>query len=263
MEAVLRGAGLQAMALTGLGRHEEALAKFDATTDAIRELGHKPLYLLNYSSMVHRELNDLSVARQESEEVLERAPRDGFGMLWRFAYSDLLQTSLLEGDVGRAQVDWPGLWEDAEQASAWTRWLIYGRLAAARAEIALHAEPAEVAAEWAQKAIELSVSTRRRKYEAVARTTLGEAFAQLGRREEALAEHESAVRIADGLIGPPGRFKARAALARSAYALGDDERAETATTEGRKLVDDFTAALAPERADSVRDSRPVRELFAA
>jgi class 3 adenylate cyclase/tetratricopeptide (TPR) repeat protein len=263
MEAMLRGTGLQAMALTGLGRHEEALAKFNANTDAVRELGRKPLYLLNYSSMVHRELNDLSVAKQESEEVLEGAPRDGFSMVWRFAQSDLLQAQLLEGDVGRAQADWPGLWEDAEQASAWTRWLIYGRLAAARAEIALHAETPEDAAEWAQTAIELAVSTRRRKYEAIARTTLGDAFARLGRREEALAEHELAVRIADRLIGQPARFKARAALARSAYALGDDERAALATTEGRKLVDDFTATLAPERADLVRASRPVRELFAS
>ena len=104
MEAILRGAGLQAMALTGLGRHEEALAKFDARYGCRTRAGRKPLYLLNYSSMVHRELNDLSVAKQESEEVLERAPRDGFGMLWRFAQSDLLRRSLLEGDIGRAQV---------------------------------------------------------------------------------------------------------------------------------------------------------------
>jgi class 3 adenylate cyclase/tetratricopeptide (TPR) repeat protein len=262
MEAILRGAGLQAMAMTGLGRHEEALAKFDATTDAVRELGRRPLYLLNYASMIHRELHDVSVARRESEEVVERTVADSFGMPRRFAQSDLLLTSLLEGDVGRAQSDWPGLWEDAQQATAWTRWLIYGRLAAARAEIALHAEPPEAAVEWSHRAIEIAVSTRRRKYEALARTTLGEALARRGHRDEALAELETAVRIADELVGPPARYRARAALARAAYALGDDDRAAKATAEGRDLVNAFVTTLASERVDLVRESPLVRELFA-
>ena len=263
MEAMLRGGGLQAMALTGLGKHEEALAKVGTVIDAAKELGRKPRYLLNYASMIHRELNDLSVARRQSEEVLEIARADSFGMPRRFAQSDLLQTALLEGDIGRAQVEWPRFWEDAEEATAWTKWLIRGRLAAARAEIALHAETPEAAIEWAQKAIETAVSTRRRKYEALARTTLGVALARLGRRNEAIAELEAAVRIADGLIGPPARFRARAALARVAYALGDDDRAATATSEARELVDGFVATLAPERADLVRASPVVRELFAS
>jgi tetratricopeptide (TPR) repeat protein len=242
---------------------EPALAKFDATVDAVRELGRTPLYILNYASMIHRELHDLSVARQQSEEVLEIALADAFGMPRRFARSDLLQTSLLEGDIGRAQAEWPALWEDAQQAPAWTRWLIYGRLAAARAEIAFHAETPDAAVEWAQKAIEIAVSTRRRKYEAIARSTLGGALALLGRRDAALLELEAAVSITDDLIGQPARFNARAALARAAYALGDDERAATANAEARALVDEFAATLAPERAELVRASPIVRELFAS
>jgi class 3 adenylate cyclase/tetratricopeptide (TPR) repeat protein len=263
MEAMLRGGGLQAMALTGLGRHEEALAKVSAIIAVAKELGRRPRYLLNYASMIHRELNDLSVARQQSAEVLEIALADSFGMPRRFAQSDLLQTSLLEGDIGRAQAEWPRLWEDAEHAPAWTRWLIRGRLAAARAEIALHTETPEAAIEWSQLAIETAVSTRRRKYEALARSTLGDVLARLGRRDEALAELEAAVRIADGLIGPPARFRARASLARAAYALGDDERAATATAEARELVDGFVATLAPERGELMRSSTVVSELFAS
>jgi class 3 adenylate cyclase/tetratricopeptide (TPR) repeat protein len=261
MEAVLRGGGLRAMALTGLGRHEEALAAVNATIEVEKELGGDGVYLRNYKSMILRELNDLSLARQTSELALESALTMAFGMPRRFAQSDLLQTALLEGDIGRAQTEWPRLWEDAEKAPAWTRWLIRGRLAAARAEIALHAETAEDAIEWSQTTIEITVSTRRRKYEALARTLLGDALAKLGRRDEAIGELEAAVRIADGLIGPPARFNARAALARVAYALGDDDRAATANAEARELVDGFVATLAAERADLVRSSPIVRELF--
>jgi len=263
MEAVLRGGGLQAMALTGLGRHEQALAAVTATIEVEKELGGDGAYLRNYTSMILRELNDLPLAREMSELALERALTRSFGMPRRFARSDLLQTSLLEGDVGRAQADWPELWEDAAEAPAWTRWLIRGRLAAARAEIALRTETPAVAVEWSQKAIELAVSTRRRKYEAIARSTLGSALALFGKRDEALTELETAVRIADALVGQPARFNARAALARVAYSLGDDDKAEEATAEARVLLDDFVATLAPERAELVRSSPVGRELFAS
>jgi class 3 adenylate cyclase/tetratricopeptide (TPR) repeat protein len=263
MEALLRGGGLRAMALTGLGRHEEALAALNAIIAVEKELGGDGAYLRNYTSMIHRELNDLPLARHTSELALERSLTRSFGMPRRFAQSDLLLTSLLEGEVGRAQAEWLALWEDAAEAPAWTRWLIRGRLAAARAEIALHAETPEAAVEWAQRAIGIAVSTRRRKYEAVARTTLGVALGRLGRRDESIAEHEAAVRLADELIGPPARFTARAALARTAHELGDDERAGAATTEARGLVEDFVMTLAPERVDLVRASPVVSELFAS
>jgi hypothetical protein len=71
------------------------------------------------------------------------------------------------------------------------------------------------------------------------------------------------VRIADELIGQPARYRARAALARAAYALGDDDRAATATAEARELVEGFVATLGPERAELVRGSQVVRELFAS
>ena len=262
IEAVLRGGGLGAVALSGLGRHEEALAAIDVTTQAEKKLGGDGAYLRNYTSMILRELNDLAGAREASELALERALMSSFGMPRRFAQSDLLFSALLEGDVGRAQVEWPSLWKDAQLAPAWTRWLIRGRLAAARAEIELRGESQESAAEWAQTAIAVAVSTRRRKYEAIARSTLGEALARLGRSDEALGELEAAVRIADGLVGQPARYNARAALTRAAYALGEDERATTANAEARALVDEFVATLAPERAELVRASPVVQELFA-
>ena len=186
-----------------------------------------------------------------------------FSMPRSFARSDLIFTDLLAADVGAAQAAWPQMWADAEHATAWTRWLIYGRLAVARAEIALHAETPEVAAEWAQRSLEITIRTRRRKYQARGRSILGEALARLGRREEAIAELRTAVATADELIGPPARVHARGALGRVAYSLGEDDAAATAYAEAAKLVDDFTATLDPARAATFAGAPAVAEILAA
>jgi tetratricopeptide (TPR) repeat protein len=261
-ESLLRGGGLEALALAGLGRHEEAIAIWEELFVIARELGQNPRGLLNYSALAYRELLDLDEARRRSEEALELSVGETFGMPKQFAGSDLLFTALLAGDVGRAQAMWPTLWAEAEHATAWTTWLIAGRLACARAEIALHAEPPESCVEWASRAIDIARRTRRRKYEARASTILGQALASLGRREEALDSLRAAVVIADELVGQPARWQARAALGEAAYALGADDVAETAYREAGELVASFASTLAPERAQQLLAAAPIAELLA-
>jgi tetratricopeptide (TPR) repeat protein len=180
----------------------------------------------------------------------------------QFAGSDLLFTLLLIGDVGAAQTLWPARWEGVNDATAWTTWLIAGRLAAARAEIALQAETPESALEWAQRSLDIARRTDRRKYESRSLTMLGQALAQLARRDEALAALGSAVTIADELIGPPARWQARAALGAAAYDLGDDETAATAFSEAADLVGGFVERLAPEHAAAVLRAEPVSHCLA-
>jgi class 3 adenylate cyclase/tetratricopeptide (TPR) repeat protein len=260
-EALMRGGGTEALALAGLGRHEEAIRIWDELFKVADELGRNKRGLLNYSSLAFREVLDLDEARRRSEEALELSEGESFGMPKRFAASDLLLTDLLAGDIGRAQATWPKLWEDAQGATAWTKWLIYGRLAAVRAEIALHTESPESALEWAHKGIEIAVQTRRRKYEARSRTSLGEALAALGRRNEALAELRAAVAIADGLVGAPARWQARAALGRASYSLGADDVAERAYGEAGELIRAFAATLAPARAEHLLAAPAIQEIL--
>ena len=246
-ESLLRGGGLEALALAGLGRHEEAIAIWDEFVEVGRELGAKTNVVLNYSALAYRELYDLDEARRRSEEALELSAGLTFGMPTQFARSDLLFTQLLAGDIGGAQAVWPSLWEGAAHATGWTTWLIAGRLATARAEIALHAETPETAVEWAQRAIELAQRTKRRKYEARSLTIFGEALGQLGRRDEALAALRAAVAVTDELIGQPGRWRAREALGRVSHLLGEDDVAAAAYAEAGDLIESFADALAPTR----------------
>jgi class 3 adenylate cyclase/tetratricopeptide (TPR) repeat protein len=258
-ESLLRGGGLEALALAGLGRHEEAIAIWDELFGIARELGQNRRVLLNYSALAYRELYDLDEARARTDEALELSAAETFGMPRQFAGSDLLFTQLLAGDVGGAQAAWPSLWEAAEQATGWTTWLIAGRLVTARAEIALHAESPESAVDWAGQAIEIARRTRRRKYEARSLTLLGQALSLLGRREEALESLRSAVVIADELVGPPARWRARAALGQVAYAVGDDETAGVAYDEARELIETFAGTLAPERSATLLSAAAVEE----
>jgi tetratricopeptide (TPR) repeat protein len=260
---VLRGEGLEALAPAGLGRHEEAIVIWDELFEVQKELGGPRRVVLNYSSLAYREVYDLGEARKHSEEALELSPATGFGMPKQFAGADLVLTDLLAGDVGSAQSSWPARWEAAEHATGWTRWLIAGRLLAARAEIALEAETPESAAEWAQRAIAIARRTRRSKYEARSLSTLGQALARLKREDDALAALRSAVEIADRIVSPYARWNARAALGRTAYALGRDDDAHGAYREAREIVDAFGAGLAPERAVTLATSPVVQEIRSA
>ena len=261
--SLLRGGGIDAMASVGLGHHEEALEKLDAIMAIARELGESGAYLPNYRSVIFREVFDLASARAASQAALEASRDLTFGMPRRFALSDLLQSDLLAGDVGRAQADWPALWEDASEATGWTRWLIFGRLAVARAEIALRAESPEIAVEWAAKAVEITVRTRRRKYEALARAHLGRALVAFGRADDGLRELRSAVAIADESSNPAGRWGPRVALAEALRATGDDVGSAAVTIEAREIVTGFAETLAPSRAELLLGALPVRDLLDA
>jgi class 3 adenylate cyclase/tetratricopeptide (TPR) repeat protein len=262
-EGLLRGGGFEALALAGLGRHEEAIAIWEEMLKIAAELGHNPAGVLNYSALAYREVYDLDEALRRTEQVIELTADMKFGMPKQFAGSDLIQTQLLLGDVGAAESEWSKRWDDAQHATAWTTWLIAGRLATARAEILLARGLAEEAAEWSERALAFARRTRRRKYEAQALRVLGEALAELGRGEEALAALRRSVPIADDLIGPPARWTARAALGRVASALGKDEVANAAYTEAKELVEGFGATLSPQRAATLASSPLVQEIRSA
>jgi hypothetical protein len=71
------------------------------------------------------------------------------------------------------------------------------------------------------------------------------------------------VEIADGIVSPYARWNTRAALGRSAYALGRDDDAAAAYGEAREIVDSFAAALAMHRAETLAASPVVQEIRSA
>jgi tetratricopeptide (TPR) repeat protein len=249
VEARLRGRGLGGLALATLGRYEEALQSFDWAIAMGRELGRPVRVLLNYSTMALRDIQDFAEAKRRSEESLDGAPRAvSFHMPYMNAEVDLLHTDLLSGDVGAAEVRWRRNWDDVIATPAWERWFLGSKMAAFRAEIAVESGRAEEAAEWAVRAIEMTRTARRPKYEAVARVTLGRALSAMGRREDAIRELEAAVATGDRLGDPAFRWRARTQLARVLAAAGDEAKANDRHIEAARIIRDIESGLAPERA---------------
>ncbi|MDQ6720983.1 MAG: AAA family ATPase [Candidatus Dormibacteraeota bacterium] len=248
-EALLRGGGMEGLLFTAMGRYEEALASFDKVIALGRELGRPVRVLLNYSTMAFRELYELDEARRRSEEALSQQGRSAsFHMPWMNAAVDLIQTDLMAGEIGSAELRWRELWNEVVATPAWERWLLGGKMAALRAGIALETEPPEVAAEWASKAIAMARQVRRAKYENVARATLGKALMAMGRRQDALRQLQEAVKGADTLGNPAARWQVRADQAAILGAVGDDKGEDKALREAARIIRDMEASLAPERA---------------
>jgi class 3 adenylate cyclase/tetratricopeptide (TPR) repeat protein len=262
-EALLRGGALEGASLAAMGRYEEALSVFDERIALGRELGRPVRVLLNYSTSALMDLYDLDEARRRSEEALEQVGWSSFNMPWQNALVDLVFNDLLAGDIAGAETRWPKVWDDVRAGKAWQRWFLVGKMAAARAELALHTEGAEAAADWAQRAIELAVPVGRLKYETVARAILAEALLAMGRMQEAVAEFQTAVRDADRLGSPPARWKSRAALARALYALGRDDEAGRTFGEAADVIQEVAKGLSRERAERFLNAAPILEVLEA
>ena len=252
------------LALTALGRHEEALEVFDAAIAQQREADATigTAYALNCSTAALRDLLDIPEARRRNGEANELFRRVGFDSGVMQGEIDLLYTDLLEDALANAERAWPGLWERARDATGWERWLAPGRLAVARAEIALRAERPEAAIEGALEAIEVARRIGRVKYDVSARTALGTALLELGRSKDAVVELRTAVEGADRLGHPPTRWQAHAALGRALDGVGEDEGAAAAVLEAADTIRGFAETLTPERARPLLASSPVQEILA-
>ena len=254
------------MALTGMGRHEEAVAEFERLAALGSEWEATPRMtsrLINMWAGTERELGDVVRARELNERGLRLGEQAKFPGATVSARIDLLLLDLAAGEVGRSEARLPELRETTEGTKGWHQWLWQIRLAQAQADVLLSRGRAEEAAAAARDALERAGAIPRRKYMASALATLAEAALLAGRPDEALPHAEEASRIAAGLGHPPTRWRAESVLARARYAAGDDGGAEAAASSARELVVGFAERLSPERSERFLAAQGVAEILAA
>jgi tetratricopeptide (TPR) repeat protein len=257
----LRGAGMQAIILAGLGRYEESIAAAQDAIELATLMGRPMNVVMNYSTLPLREIFALDEALGRSEAVAERLGPSDFNMPWMNARADAFTARVIGGDVSRARRDWDSLWEDAITSKAWERWLVSGRLAAARADLELSSGRLEDALTWGTRAIKMAVSSSRRKYEAIARTTVGRTLIAQRLYEEASTEIRCAVALADALGSPLLRWQSRAALAQALAHTGGDS--DTVFEEAARIIHGVAADLSLPRARVYMGSPQVAEVLEA
>jgi class 3 adenylate cyclase len=262
---VVNGSADLGLALTGLGRHEEALAAFERGVAHGKELELQPRFTSRLTNMwagALRELYDLDAARRLNEEAVASGESVSFPGAIVSGKIDLLLIDLLQGDVGAAEASVPALAEAVKGTRGWHQWLWAGRLAHARAEIELAAGRHDEAVERAREALSTAERYSRAKYVAASRRTLAAALLAAGTPEAAAGEAGRALAAAERLKHPPSIWQASAILARAQAAAGDDDGAERAAARARETIDRFAADLSDERRERFLRAPQLEEILA-
>ncbi|HSZ38316.1 MAG TPA: hypothetical protein VK773_14580 [Acidimicrobiales bacterium] len=257
----LRGAGMQAVILAGMGRYGEALAAADHAIALGRDMGRPVSVAVNYSTLPLREIFALEDALVRSEEVAENLGPSTFNMPWMNARADVFVARVMRGDLSDADRGWSELWEDAVTSRAWERWLVSGRLAAARAELDLALGRVDDAQTWAQRAIDMAVTSSRSKYEAIGRTMLGRTLLAAGLADDAAMELRHAQAVAETNGAPFIRWQAQAALGEALAASGVDPSG--AFHEATSIIGTIAEVLPPPRAAVFLDDPHVSQVLDA
>jgi class 3 adenylate cyclase/tetratricopeptide (TPR) repeat protein len=262
---VVNGGAQLALSLSGLGRHEEALALFERVVAQGRELEAQPRFTsraINMWAGALHELFEVEDARAKNEEAIALGERAAFPGSQVSGKIDLLYSDVALGEVGRAEASLPALQTAAEATKGWHQWLWITRIARAKAEVALEAGRHEEALELAVKAIAVAERYHRLKYTATSRLVFGRALRELGRAPEGVDAHRQALDEAERLKHPPTLWCAAAALAESLYAAGDDAGAEDASSRGRAEIAAFAVGLSDARKERFLAAPQLAQLFA-
>ena len=265
-DSLLRTGSVHALTLTGMGRHEEALPKFEEVIARGREFELVPRMTaraLNMSSALYRDLFQLDEATRRNEEAAKLGAAAGFANAVLQSGIDRLFTDLARGEVGSAEARWPELWERTQQTKGWHQWLTAGRLAEGKAEIALAKGNYAEAARLAEDAIDRARKVRRAKYELAARVVLGQALMALGQPERGIDELHTALDGIRRLGHPPTLWRAWSTLGTALAQIGQDDEAAAAVAAAANTLRTFAATLAPERSGPLLAAEPSREILSA
>jgi tetratricopeptide (TPR) repeat protein len=230
------------LALVAVGRYAEAVQVFEDAKQLSREFelaGAGARAIIMRGGGLHLHLFDFVTAQKLAEEardkILSGDSVRGFGPIVS-AGIDLLFNFARRGEVALAQELLKETAGAVQGASGAHGWLWQSRFEQAQAELALACGRWEEALCHAHLVIEQSRATCRVKYEIAGLQARAAALISLGRKHDAIADLQTAVRLARGM-GDPAIFL------RAAAALLQLDGSDALADEARQAVQRITAAL--------------------
>jgi hypothetical protein len=208
-----------------------------------------------------REAFSLEEAIPLIQEAAELADQADFPMAKVQGRIDMIFADIAAGNLGRASDVLPNLQDDASQLKGFHQWLTAGRLAQARAEIALQMNTAAAAVEAARDALREAQVRRRLKYEVAAGSVLGLALIRARQPSHGVVELERAIEGAERLGSPIMTWRAAGALAEGLSAMGDDDRADAAFRAAAHAIDACAAALPEKHRPAFLAAPPVQRVL--
>jgi tetratricopeptide (TPR) repeat protein len=264
LEGLMTCAANLALSLASAGRFEEALEICQRVSVQGKDLEQSPRFTSRMICIwggILREAFSLEEATTLTQEAAELADQADFPMAKVQGSIDLVFADIAAGNLGRASDTLPNLQDDASQLRGFHQWLTAGRLAQARAEIALQTHPAEAAVEAARDALREARVRRRLKYEVAARSVLGSALLRARQPSHGIVELERAVQGAERLGSPIVTWRAAGALAEGLNTIGDDDRTEAAFRAAAHAIDACAAALPEEYRPAFLTAPPVQRVL--
>jgi len=200
--------------MAAVGRYADAANAFHEARSFGRRYGALPM-LARATAMaagLHLTLFDFEGAEALQTEARELGRTVGFTPSMVSAGIDSLLTLARRHEAGGAERLLQETAAAAASTADWHQWLWQLRLAQARAELALEREALDEAIAAATDSIEQSRARGRPKYEALGLVTRARSLHALGRTRAAIADANTAVRVADKTKDPSLLLRALDAL---------------------------------------------------
>jgi class 3 adenylate cyclase/tetratricopeptide (TPR) repeat protein len=263
---LLQGFFGAALALTGKGAYDAAVAAFEEGLRLTEKVGHEihRLRLLNGLGWLHMELQDWERALELNTRAARDARKRGDAETIANVELNLADVFLARGDFALTEKTLMDVLHMVREPSTsdWLKWRYSQHLFASLADLSLARGDLTGTRNWVNQCLEIADRTRSRKYLLKSWRLNGEIATASRQWDEAESAFRKALAIARDTSNPTQLWLTYAAIGRLHTQTGNAERARQAFGVARKVIAATAEALGDQSLRDALETAPVvREIY--